>query len=130
MSQPVRPYEPMTLSRLADLMSQARDSLRWRYIAEFLEEFSWEPPVQRLRLLEEAPSSTGDQRWDTFVEALAEYLAARDGRDAPEWVGFRPLTRFWFPFNTAAARADAIVHAPASFRRRGIFISPQEFEVA
>jgi hypothetical protein len=38
--------------------------------------------------------------------------------------------RFWFPFNTPSARADALVHAPAAFRRRGIFVAPQELEVA
>ena len=123
-------YEPMPLARLASFLRPADERLRWRYIAEFLEEFSWEPPVERLRLLAEAPATTGDERWDTFLAALAEYLAARDGRGTPEWVGFRPLRRFWFPFNTRAARADAIVHAPAAFRSRGIYVSPQELAVA
>jgi hypothetical protein len=44
--------------------------------------------------------------------------------------GYRSLQRFWFPFNTRAARVDAIVHAPAAFRRRGVFVAPQELEVA
>jgi len=37
---------------------------------------------------------------------------------------------FWFPFNSAAARIDAMLHAPASFRSRGIFVAPQELGVA
>src|SRR3954451_17718495 len=111
-------YEPMTLARLGALIGPAEDQLRWRYVAEFLEEFSWEPSVERLHLLDPAPQSTGDERWDAFLAALAEHLAARDGHGAPDWVDFRPLRRFWFPFNTAAARADAIVHAPAAFRSR------------
>lgn len=32
--------------------------------------------------------------------------------------------------NTRAARSDAPVHAPAAFRRRGVFVAPQELEVA
>jgi hypothetical protein len=123
-------YEPMTLARLAGLVGPVEDQLRWRYVAEFLEEFSWEPPVERLGLLEQTPQGTGDERWDAFLVALAEHLAARDGRGAPDWADFRPLKRFWFTFNTAAARVDAIVHAPAAFRRRGIFISPHELDVA
>lgn len=119
----------MSLVRLATLLASADDQLRWRYIAEFLEEFSWEPPVERLWLLTGAPQSVGDERWDAFLAALAEHLAARDGRAAPDWVGFRPLKRFWFPFDTAAARADAIVHAPAAFRSRGIYLSPHELDV-
>jgi len=123
-------YEPMTIARLSTHLRHADDRLRWRYVAEFLEEFSWEPGVERLQLLVEAPDGIGDERWDAFLAALAEHLAARDGRGAPEWVGFRPLKRFWFPFNTAAARADAIVHAPAAFRSRGIYLSAHELDVA
>jgi hypothetical protein len=59
--------------------------LKWRLIAEFLEEYRWEPVDERFRLLE----------------------------------------IFWFPFNTRAARADAIVHAPAAFRRRGLRDAPR-----
>ena len=72
----------------------------------------------------------GRADWDVFLAALAEHLAARDERGAPAWAERRRLRRFWFPFNTRAARADALVHAPAAFRRRGIFVAPQELEVA
>ncbi|MFI6507880.1 hypothetical protein ACIBCT_09765 [Streptosporangium sp. NPDC050855] len=71
----------------------------------------------------------GDVHWDVFLAALAEYLAAKDGHAGPSWVESRRLHQFWFPFNTPAARVDAFVHAPASFRRRGVFIHPQELEV-
>jgi hypothetical protein len=91
---------------------------------------AWEQPLERLRLLEAEPGSTGAERWDTFLAALAEYLAARDGRAAPSWVGFVPLRRLWFPFNSRAARADAIVHAPAAFRRRGVYVAAHELGVA
>ena len=127
---PVAGYEPMTIAGLGAHLRSADDRLRWRYVAEFLEEFSWEPTVERLRLLNRAPETTDDERWDAFLAALAEHLAAKDGRGSPAWVGFRPLRRFWFPFNTRAARADAIVHAPAAFRSRGIYLSPHELDVA
>lgn len=99
-------------------------------VAEFLEEYRWEPEGERFALLKDEPAGTGDQRWDVFLAALAEHLAARDGRRAPEWAESRSLRRFWFPFNTRAARVDAIVHAPASFRRRGVFVAPEELNVA
>lgn len=123
-------YTPMTLAELAEYMSGAEETLRWRLVAEFLEEYSWEPGPIRAGLLTAAPGPTDDERWDVFLAALAEHLSSREGQSAPSWVGFRPLHRFWFPFNTQAARADAIVHAPASFRSRGIFVAPQELGVA
>jgi hypothetical protein len=125
-------YQPMTLADLAGHLAAAGDDddRRWRLIAEFLEEFRWEPAVHRLRLLDDEPQAVGDEHWDVFLAALAEHLAARDRRRAPAWTQRRQLNRFWFPFNTRAARVDAFVHAPAAFRKRGIFVAPQELEVA
>jgi hypothetical protein len=120
----------MSLARLGRLLADADDALRWRLIAEFLEEFSWEPSPARLALLTEEPAGTGDERWDVFLAALAEHLAARDGRAAPSWSESRSLRRLWFPFNTRAARADAIVRAPAAFRRRGVYVAAEELQVA
>lgn len=80
MTDPAAPrYEPLTLARLAPLLRDADESLRWRLIAEFL----------------------GEYRWDVFLAALAEHFAARDGRGAP-----------------------------ASFRKRGVYVARQELEVA
>ncbi|WP_212844684.1 hypothetical protein [Catellatospora sp. IY07-71] len=128
-SRSSRPYEPMTMARLGDLLASG-DSQRWRYIAEFLEEYRWAPAATRHKLLLAEPASTGDQHWDVFLAALAEHLSARDGRGAPAWCEARTLRTWWFPFNTRAARADALVHAPAAFRKRGVYVSAQELEVA
>lgn len=106
------------------------ESQRWRLVAEFLEEYRWEPVESRAALLNSEPTSTGDERWDVFLAGLAEHLAAKDGRGAPPWVETRSLRQFWFPFNTRAARVDAVVHAPAAFRRRGVYVSAQELNVA
>jgi hypothetical protein len=127
----VRPYRPMTLVDLAGHLSRAvDDALRWRLIAEFLEEYGWEPAPARLDLLADEPMTTGSERWDVFLAALAEHLALGDHRRAPAWAEERTLATFWFPFNTPAARADAIVHAPVAFRRRGVYVAPQELAVA
>jgi hypothetical protein len=120
----------MTLVRLGALLTSADDSRRWRLIAEFLEEYRWEPAETRGALLAEEPSHTDDERWDVLVAALAEHLAAKDGHAAPTWADSRSLRRFWFPFNTRAARVDAVVNAPAAFRRRGVYVAAQELNVA
>jgi hypothetical protein len=99
-------------------------------IAESLEEYRWEPPATRVGLLAEERADTGDERWHVFLAALAEHLAAKDGCPAPSWTESRSLRRFWFPFNTRAARVDAVVHAPAACRRRGVNVAAQELEVA
>jgi len=123
-------YEPLSLTRLGSLMTGADDSRRWRLVAEFLEDYRWEPLRSRFALLETEPPATGDRRWDVFLAGLAEHLAARDGRGAPAWVEHRSLEQLWFPFNSRADRVDAIVHAPAAFRRRGVYVAAHELDVA
>jgi hypothetical protein len=124
-------YRAMRLTDLARYLQTTEDTeTRWRLVAEFLEEYRHEPADVRLALLDDEPASTNDQRWDVLLAALAEHLAAREGVGAPKWSDSRRLRRFWFPFNTSAARVDAVVHSPAAFRRRGVFIAPQELEVA
>ncbi len=120
----------MTIAELARLLNGSDDSTRWRLVAEFLQEFHFEPEVRRLALLAAEPPGVGDPRWDSLLAALAEHLSAGDGAAGPPWSEGRVLPSFWFPFNTAAARVDAVVWAPAAFRRRGIFVAAREFEVA
>lgn len=123
-------YRPLSLAQFDALLAGADESRRWRLIAEFLEEYRWEPIDTRWRLLAAEPPVTGDKRWDVFLAALAEHLAARDGRGARSWVKSRSLRRLWFPFDTRAVRVDALVHAPAAFRRRGVYVAAQELGVA
>ena len=123
-------YVPLRVASLGQLMAGADESRRWRLVAEFLEDYQWEPAGTRYRLLEEEPRDTSDDRWDVFLAALAQHLASRDERAAPAWAEQRSLRQLWFPFNTRAARVDALVHAPAAFRRRGVYVAPQELDVA
>lgn len=61
-------YQPMTLVDLAGHLAAEADAMvRWRLIAEFLEEYRWEPVAARLALLADEPPSTGDERWDVFI---------------------------------------------------------------
>ena len=97
---------------------------------EFLKEYHREPAEVRHTLLEEVPGPTGDDRWDVLLAGLAEHLAMRDGKDTPRWSASRGLRRFSFPFDTPGARAQALVHAPAAFRRRGVFVADYEIDAA
>jgi len=121
----------MTLAGLARFVAAESDfAARWRLVVEFLKEYHREPPGEHQRLLDDVPGPTGDERWDALLAALAEHLAMRDGHAAPGWAAARGLRRFWFPFDTPGARAQALVHAPAAFRRRGVFVTDYEIDAA
>lgn len=124
-------YRPMSLTELARFIAgEPEFDARWRLVVEFLKEYHREPERTRQRLLADAPGSTGDERWDALFAGLAEHLAMRDGKDAPRWAASRGLRRFWFPFDTPGARAQALVHAPAALRRRGVFVPDYEIDAA
>jgi hypothetical protein len=124
-------YQPMTIAGLAAFIAAEPDfDTRWRLVVEFLKEYHREPAGDRQGLLAEAPGLTGDERWDVLFAGLAEHLAMRDGAGAPAWSASRGLRRFWFPFDTPGARAQALVHAPAAFRRRGVFVADYEIDAA
>ncbi len=124
-------YQPMSMVRLAAFIAGEPDfDMRWRLVVEFLKEYHHEPAVERQRLLTDTPEPVGDLRWDVLFAGLAEHLAMRDGQDAPLWSASRGLRRFWFPFDTPGARAQALVHAPAALRRRGVFVADYEIDAA
>jgi hypothetical protein len=121
-------YQPMTLVKLARFIAaEPGFDMRWRLVVEFLKEYHREPERKRQRLLADIPESTGDERWDVL---FAGHLAMRDGEDAPRWAASRVLRRFWFPFDTPGLRAQALVHAPAALRRRGVFVADYEIDAA
>lgn len=93
-----------SLADLADWLAGSSEPERWRLVAEFLEEYRHEPPGIQSRLLESEPAGTGDERWDVFLGALAEHLAALADQAPPQWACRRMLRSFWFPFDTRAAR--------------------------
>ena len=114
---------PMTLADLAGHLSRAADDrTRWKLTWEFLEEYRWESSAVQPSLLRDEPPGTGDERWDALLAALAEHLAAQHDLAPPEWAELRVLQRPWFPAELQVQRADALVRAPAAFRKHGAIL--------
>jgi hypothetical protein len=127
----VASYRPMTVADLAVHLSRVPDDrTRWKLIWEFLEEYRWEPADAQPPLLRDEPSLVGDERWDALLAALAEHLAAKHDLAPPAWAEPRVLRRPWFPAELRVQRADALVHAPAAFRKHGVYLSATDLEAA
>jgi hypothetical protein len=127
----VTSYRPMTLADLANRLRRATDvKLRWKLVWEFLEEYRWEPDDTQLSLLRDEPTPVGDDRWDALLAALAEHLTAQHDVAPPDWAEDRVLRRPWFPAELEIQRADALVWAPAAFRKHGVYLSAHDLEAA
>jgi hypothetical protein len=124
-------YRPMTMSDLAEhLRRQQGEKVRWKHVWEFLEEYRWEPAESRAEFLRDEPPSCGDDQWDTLLAALAEHLAAQLDLAPPEWIRSRVLATPWFPSSLPSKRMEALVWAPAAFRKHGVYLSARDLEAA
>lgn len=70
------------------------------------------------------PPPTGAEQLDAAFAALADYLAERDGWQAPAWArDSARRTTGWYPAVPSIFHADADRESPDAFRRRGILIT-------
>ena len=121
----------MSIAVLAQHVAATADvRVRWKLVWEFLEEYRWEPPENQTALLWPEPDPTGDERWDALLAALAEHLSAQHDLAPPLWAEARVLRRAWFPAELAIQRADALVRAPAAFRKHGVYLSAHDLSAA
>ncbi|MGE5829432.1 MAG: hypothetical protein ACM30G_13900 [Micromonosporaceae bacterium] len=112
------------------LIATADDRVRWKLVWEFLEEYRWEPAEVQIGLVRDEPRPTGDESWDVLLAALAEHLLAHHDLAPPAWTESRVLRRPWFPAPLAIQRADALVRAPAAFRKHGVYLSAHDLTAA
>jgi hypothetical protein len=124
-------YQPMTLADLSEhLVAQADVRIKWKHVWEFLEEYRWEPDERRPDLFRDEPAPTGEARWDALLAALAEHLAAQLDLAPPEWSRSRVLSTPWFTSSLPSKRMEALVWAPAAFRKHGVYLSARDLEAA
>ena len=124
-------YEAMTMAGLAGRLAGRDDEkTSWKYVWEFLEEYRWEPAEKKPRLFEEEPPVTGDDQWDALLAAMAEHLAAQLDLAPPDWSRSRVLRTPWFPSSLRSKRMEALVWAPAAFRKHGVYLSARDLDAA
>jgi hypothetical protein len=127
-----RPFPGPAISRLAAEMAPLVGAGDERSLAEarrlafsFIETFHRAAPEHRRLLVGERPPHTGDPRFDALLAAVVEHVCAEQLIPAPGWVAEpdRFLDRWWFMSGLSSLHADALVHSPISFARRGIFVT-------
>ncbi len=95
-----------------------------RKASELVARFQKATLDERRRMLAAKPGLVGDERWDAFMGALAEWLAVSSGMPAPAWVSesTRYLSRSWWVTPLVAMQAWEYAGAPAAFQNHGVYI--------
>jgi hypothetical protein len=65
-----------------------------------------------------------------LVSSSSVHLAAGHDPAPPEWTEARVLQRPWFPAKLEIQRAEALVWAPAAFRKHGVYLSARDLDAA
>ena len=73
---------------------------------------------------------TEDPRTTGTAWVAVRNLAAQHDLAPPEWAEMRVLQQPWFPAELEIQRADALVWAPAAFRKHGVYLSARDLEAA
>lgn len=124
---PIAAPHTIAATAIAIRASLAKGDEPWalRLVWEFLDDFYAATLASRCRLIADEPERTGDVRFDAFLAALAEHLAYHHQIAAPPWSADpgQVLEPWWFVAPFRSLHATALMESPASFRRRGIFIS-------
>ena len=121
--------------RLTELAERVRatgdEKRRLRLVFEFLRAASDDGHAVAL-LVSAVPAPTGDPRYDALLAAIAEDLCVAAGVPSPPWVNdpLRFLVGFWWVSDLPSGRARALVHAPASYRRRGVMLDRHDLQAA
>lgn len=126
-----------SLHRLADVARDIAatgpgdDARRLRLVFEFLRG-AQEDGHPLVLLVAAEPPPTGDPRFDALLAAVAEDLCVHAGEVPPAWVHdpSRSLDHAWWVSDLPSARAAALVHTPASFRRRGVMLDRHDLVAA
>jgi hypothetical protein len=110
---------------VADCLAENDESSGRRLAFRFVEQFDKADQSDRRRMVEIAPLPTGDRRYDALLAALVEYCCVRHDMPSPAWVDdpSRFLEEWWFVSGIRSLHANAVVHSPISFKRRGVFIT-------
>jgi hypothetical protein len=113
------------------LAENDEDSAR-RLAFRFVEQFDKADDANRRRMVEVAPLPSGDRRYDALLASLVEYSCVHHGMPSPTWVDdpSRFLEEWWFVSGIKSLHANAVVHSPISFKRRGVFITEDSLTYA
>lgn len=122
-----------TMCRLVDLaeaiLDTAGEATRLRLVFEFLRG-AGEDGLSLQSLVAAEPVLTGAEHFDALLAAIAEDLCVHAGVRPPDWVhdDSRFLDWVWWVSDLSSARAEALVHTPASYRRRGVMIARRDLQ--
>ncbi|MCL4448091.1 MAG: hypothetical protein M1483_00325 [Actinobacteria bacterium] len=123
------PISAVTL-KIKEALEQGNEHEAWRWLIEFADDFRGSTRKGQKWLISEPSSPIGDNRYDSAIAALVEYLCSTVDIASPPWTNeeYRFACPWWFHVDSPIVRARAIRESPISFKRHGVFICAGAFD--
>ncbi len=123
LSKPARAIPPARQRFLAisfDIANAETPSFSFAEMLDLLDELS---PEDFSRAVENPPDVAFDDYWSNYLAATIEQAASRKGIAPPSWVAaIPPLAQPVFGSTLMSLRLHLLIHSPAAFCSRNIFI--------
>jgi transcriptional regulator with XRE-family HTH domain len=112
--------EPDSVIDIAERMGREGGESWPVYLFNFVDEFRRHP---RQALIADPPDSGLSRPLRCLIASTVEVLCGEIGMEPPEWCsGVGKLDEPWFVSEMESLKALALVHSPAQFRKRNIFV--------
>ncbi|MCL4445692.1 MAG: hypothetical protein M1134_02280 [Actinobacteria bacterium] len=112
--------------RIARSLKEGQERTAWRWLMQFIDDFSGSSPRGRASLVRDPPTEfTGDRRYDAALAALVEHLCVKFDVTIPSWTDDPRCFAepWWFVAGLPGYRAVALRDSPISFKRHGVFVT-------
>ncbi len=112
------------------IIHEEGDQAAWRRLLDFVDDFRGSPRAGRSWLVEEAPESSGDRRFDAVMAGLVELLCDEADLPWPEWTDepSRFVEPWWFVSGLPGYEAMALRDSPIELKRHGVFVNEGAFD--
>jgi transcriptional regulator with XRE-family HTH domain len=108
-----------------EILRHEGDAGAWRRLLDFVDDMRGSSTAGKGSLVEEAPPSCEDSRFDAAMAAFVEQLCTEASMAIPAWTDEpeRFVEPWWFVSGLPGFEAMALRDSPIAFARHGVFVN-------
>ncbi|HUY05640.1 MAG TPA: helix-turn-helix transcriptional regulator [Acidimicrobiales bacterium] len=117
--------------QVADALQKNKEEIAFRVCLELTDDLKSVTPYRLAQLTMDAPSLSGDSRYDALIAAIVEDVCVNAGAPTPPWVyEDTRTTERWYVTDIESLHEDADRETPPIYRRHGVYILADELSRA
>lgn len=116
---------------VAKALQKDKEKIAFRICLELIDDLNSVTPYRLAQLTKDAPSLSGDSRYDALIAAIVEDACVSVGAPTPPWVyEDTRAVKQWYLTDIESLHEDADRETPPIYRRHGVYILEDELSRA